>query len=207
MAPGPRFSMTTSASRASRVNISRPLSLLRLRFTPFLFAFRSRKNHESLSGRSDRPRRAGSPVGGSILITSAPSQASSSVQLGPAAYCVRSRTRMPSSALSLWAKPLGAIRGEPHRLRPRLGIGDDVDHRRLAGSPGPLEGRTDLVRLVDELAVGAELLRDPVIAREAQVAARLLPRGIGRPATVVADDDHDGNPVTDRRVHLHRVEP
>ena len=43
--------------------------------TPFLFALSRTKKCESRSARSESPRRAGSPVGGSILMTSAPSQA------------------------------------------------------------------------------------------------------------------------------------
>src|SRR5215467_15940220 len=70
----------------------------------FLFMFRRQKNEESASGRSAAPpipRRAGSPAGGSTLITSAPSHPSVSQQLGPASYCVRSSTRIPSSALAI----------------------------------------------------------------------------------------------------------
>src|SRR2546422_3379626 len=61
--------------------------------------------------------------------------------------------------------------------------------------------------LLDELAVSAEILRDLVVARVAEVAPGLAPLRVGRPAAVVADDDDDGNPVADRRVDLHRVEP
>src|SRR5262249_8401783 len=64
-------------------------------------AFSRQKNTESMSGRSPMPRRAGSPPGGSILMTSAPSHARVSVQLGPASYWVRSRTRIPSSAFAI----------------------------------------------------------------------------------------------------------
>src|SRR5215213_1267488 len=46
-------------------------------------------------------RRPGSPLFGfSILTTSAPSQASASVQVGPASNCVRSTTRTPCRQLS-----------------------------------------------------------------------------------------------------------
>src|SRR2546428_10142098 len=55
-------------------------------------------------------RRAGSPCGGrSILITSAPSQASIWVQDGPAWSWVKSMTRMPSSALLIFLSPDCAV--------------------------------------------------------------------------------------------------
>src|SRR5262245_12951663 len=155
MAPGPRFSITTSAPLTSSVKISRPRGCFRLRVTAFLFAFRSTKKCESRSGRSESPRRAGSPVGGSILMTSAPSQASSSVQLGPASYCVRSRMRMPSSALGIDDGLLCRVRREAHRRGARLEVGDDVDDRRLARRQRALERRADLVGLLHVLAVGA----------------------------------------------------
>src|SRR5207249_9318539 len=61
--------------------------------------------------------------------------------------------------------PLGLrrIRREADRLRARLEVGHDVDDRRLAGGPRPLERRPDLVGLLDELAVRAEVLRDLVV--------------------------------------------
>ncbi len=59
------------------------------------------KNQASSPRLSESAVRPGSPVGGSILMTSAPSHASICVQLGPASYCVRSRTRIPSSALGM----------------------------------------------------------------------------------------------------------
>src|SRR5262245_54065499 len=42
--------------------------------------------------------------GRSILITSAPNQARSCVQVGPDCTCVKSRIRTPSSALPAWPK-------------------------------------------------------------------------------------------------------
>src|SRR5439155_20733503 len=100
----PRFSTKTSAVLTSSANIFRPRSDFRLSVMLFLFMFRRQKNEESASGRSRAPpipRRAGSPEGGSILITSAPSHPSVSQQLGPASYCVRSSTRIPSSAFAI----------------------------------------------------------------------------------------------------------
>src|SRR5262245_2060303 len=52
--------------------------------------------------------RYGSPDGGSILMTSAPRPASSSVQYGPARNRLRSRTTTPSSGLRAlnWARSI-----------------------------------------------------------------------------------------------------
>ncbi len=95
------FSTTTSAVLTRSRNIARPRSDFRLRVTPFLHELSSRKNHASSPRLSDSAVRPGSPVGGSILMTSAPSHASIWVQLGPASYWVRSRTRIPSRALAM----------------------------------------------------------------------------------------------------------
>ncbi len=103
MAPGPMFSTRTSARLTISLNISQPCFDLRLSVTPFLHEFSSRKNHESSPRLSDSAVRPGSPAGDSILMTSAPSHPSICVQLGPASYCVRSRTRIPSSALGIVA--------------------------------------------------------------------------------------------------------
>src|SRR2546422_1391036 len=101
MAPGPRFSTTTSAVFTMASNIARPRVAFRFSVTPFLLEFSSRKNQASSPFLSERARRPASPPGGSILMTSAPSQASICVLLGPASYCVRSRTRIPSRALGI----------------------------------------------------------------------------------------------------------
>ena len=93
--------MTMSAVFASAWNISRPRGDLRFRVTLFLFRFIKQKNTESTPGFSVNPNRPGSPVGGSILMTSAPSHASVSAQPGPASYCERSSTRSPSRAVPI----------------------------------------------------------------------------------------------------------
>src|SRR5262249_1246469 len=142
MAPGPRFSTTTSASLARRSNSARPRSLLRFSVTAFLLALRRRKNQESFSGSSESPRRVCSPPGGSILITSAPNHASVSVQLGPASHNVKSRTRIPSSArpmirISPFVTPLlvstQVSLPEPSRPRPaRLHVSVDTGQQPIA---------------------------------------------------------------------------
>src|SRR5207244_3216963 len=157
--------------------------------------FSSMKNHESSPRLSDSAVRPCSPDGGSILMTSAPSHPSIWVELGPASYWVRSSTRIPSSAFifphmgdarrapqtpraprpgeagtlrDCRENSLRLIRGKTNRLCARLVIGDHVDHRRLAGRERALQGRTNVVWFLDELAVRAELHGDPVVAREAE---------------------------------------
>src|SRR6266545_967191 len=179
-------------------------------------------------------------------MTSAPSHASIWAQLGPASYCVRSSTTIPSSALAISFFSWGASTGPPCPLslgdapaqpgRPSISlhrhgvcfasplallsgvgreadcrsahpvVGLDVDHGRLAGRIGPLERRSDLVRLLDELAVPAEVLGDLVVAGVAEVASGLVLLRVRGPAAVVADHDEDGDPVAYRRVELHRVD-
>src|SRR2546427_4453376 len=220
--------MRTSAPPAIRARMARPSAALRSSVTLFLLPFSSRKNQASRSGRSDSARRPGSPPGGSILMTSAPSHASIWAQLGPASYCVRSSTTIPSSALAIrftWGastgppsphrsetprlnrgaprarfivmgprRPpklpamLGGVGRETDRRGAGLVVGLDVDHGRLAGRIGPLERRANLVRLLDELAVPAEVLGGLVIPGVPDMAGeRGLPR-VSCPGCVVADD-------------------
>src|SRR5258705_524735 len=116
MTPGPRFSATISASRIKRRAISFPSSLRRLTTVLRLLLLSSRKKKLSRFGLSAfHSRRARSPWGGrSILITSAPSQASIWVQDGPAWSCVKSMTRIPSRAW-LILNPLSLLGGAADR--------------------------------------------------------------------------------------------
>src|SRR5260370_24520620 len=100
--------------------MGRRRSDLRLSVTPFLPEFSSRKNHASSPRLSESAVRPGSPVGGSILMTSAPSHASIWVADGPASYLVRSRTRIPACAWAIVGAPLplGGVGAGPHRLPP-----------------------------------------------------------------------------------------
>src|SRR5207249_2769121 len=82
---------------------SSPRSDLRLTVMDFLLALNNRKYQESWFGlwlgpdcRPNKERPASPPCGFSTLTTSAPSQASASVQDGPASNWVRSRTRTPA---------------------------------------------------------------------------------------------------------------
>src|SRR4029434_4204808 len=155
MAPGPRFSTTTSACFTRSWKSSRPRGDLRLSVTPFFPEFSRRKNQASSPRLSESAVRPGSPSGGSILMTSAPSHASIWVQEGPASYCVRSSTRIPSRALDMAGlRAVRVVRGETHRLRPRLRVRDHVDHRGLAGGEGALERGAGVARLLPELTVG-----------------------------------------------------
>src|SRR5919108_4887884 len=210
MRPGAKFSTRTSARSTIRKKSARPSGCLRSIVTLRLLALKTRKNISSSPGTSGRLRRDCSPPGGSILSTSAPSQPRNCVHVVPASNWVRSRMRIPWSARSAMALTLRRVGGEAHGLRARLVVGDDVHHRRLAGGERALERRPDLVRLLDELAVRAQLLGYAVVAGVAEIAAGLgqrpCPRRIGRPATVVADHDHEGNLVADGRVDLHRVD-
>src|SRR5256885_12489223 len=100
------FSTTTSAVLTRSSNIARPRGAFRLRVTPFLLEFSSRENHAASPRLSESAVRPCSPEGGSILTTSAPSHASICVALGPASYCVRSSTRIPSRAFAIEWPPI-----------------------------------------------------------------------------------------------------
>src|SRR5947199_10784126 len=101
MAPGAKFSTMTSARFAMFLTRSSPRSDLRLTVMDFLLALNNRKYQESWfwlgpDCRPNKERPASPPCGFSTLTTSAPSQASASVQDGQASNCVRSRTRTPA---------------------------------------------------------------------------------------------------------------
>src|SRR6266498_666767 len=105
MAPGAKFSTMTSARFAMFLTRSSPRSDLRLTVVDFLLALNNRKYQESWfwlwpwpwpDDRPNKERPASPPCGFSTLTTSAPSQASASVQDGPASNWVRSRTRTPA---------------------------------------------------------------------------------------------------------------
>src|ERR1700681_2350811 len=110
MTPGAKFSTMTSARFTMFLTRSSPRSDLRLTVMDFLLALNNRKYQESWLGPDCRPnneRPASPPCGFSTLTTSAPSQASASVQDGPASNWVRSRTRTP--ARQPRSAPLAAI--------------------------------------------------------------------------------------------------
>src|SRR5215212_463736 len=96
--PGAMFSTVTSAFASSDLTISRPRGDFKSIVRDFLLALNWWKYQGSLSGApGPARRRPGSPVlGFSIFTTSAPSQASDSVQDGPASNCVKSTILTPS---------------------------------------------------------------------------------------------------------------
>src|SRR6185369_13010367 len=89
----------------------------------------------SSPGTSGRFRRDCSPPGGSILMTSAPSQPRNWVHVVPASNCVRSRIRIPLSARSVMVSPPGrelspsaetwSSKGEVWHARLRPGTPDE----------------------------------------------------------------------------------
>ena len=101
--PGAMFSTVTSAFFSISLTSASPRGDLRLIASDFLLALNMWKYQGSSSGLPGRSRRPGSPVFGfSILTTSAPSQASASVQDVPASNWVKSTTRMPARHLRSW---------------------------------------------------------------------------------------------------------
>src|SRR5438094_5703286 len=132
MAPGAKFSTMTSARFAMFLTRSSPRSDLRLTVMDFLLALNNRKYQESRfwlwlgpDCRPNRERPASPPCGFSTLTTSAPSQASASVQDGQASNSVRSRTRTPSRKAG--NPPFVAIFSSSpqwHRLRQMVDVVD-----------------------------------------------------------------------------------
>src|SRR5204862_4519388 len=105
--PGPKFSTSTSHFFINAVRTSLPLGFLVSSVIERLLWFSMVKYRLSTLGTSCSWPRVMSPTPGrSILITSAPNQARSCVQVGPDWTCVKSRMRMPSSALPSLPKGL-----------------------------------------------------------------------------------------------------
>src|SRR5215471_10390892 len=117
----------TSARFTMFLTRSSPRSDLRLTVMDFLLALNNRKYQESWfwlepDCRPNKERPASPPCGFSTLTTSAPSQASASVQDGPASNWVRSRTRTP--ARKAGNPPFVAIFSSSHHWHP---VAPDVD--------------------------------------------------------------------------------
>src|SRR6516165_9135036 len=94
------FSTVTSAFFSISLTMSSPLGDFRLTVSDFLLTLNWWKYHGSSSGLPGRSRRPGSPRPGfSILTTSAPNQASTSVEVVPASNCVKSTTLTPCRKL------------------------------------------------------------------------------------------------------------
>ena len=100
MAPGAKFSTSTSQCRISFSKISLPESSLVFSVMPRLLWFSMVKYRLSTLGMSCSCPRVASPTPGrSTLMTSAPNQARSWVQVGPDCTWVMSRILTPSRAL------------------------------------------------------------------------------------------------------------
>ncbi len=99
-APGPKFSTITSETLISFSSTSLPSAVLVSSVSERLLPLSWVKYSASTSGMSRSWLRVTSPEPGrSTLITSAPNQASSCVQAGPACTWVKSMILMSSSAL------------------------------------------------------------------------------------------------------------
>src|SRR3954451_13571317 len=213
MTPGPKFSTRMSERSTSLRKISLPSSDFMLRVSDRLLQFSIVKYRESTSGRSRSWERVTSPRPGcSILMTSAPIQARSWVQTGPAWTCVMSRTRTPSRAFAtvIERPPLLVHRLVHGPRREGVRVHPHVDQRRLATLAGALDRRSDVLRLADLLAVAAEHLCELVVldvgelvADVAAIRAVLLDLAVADlvHVRVVADDPDE------RQVEAHgRVE-
>src|ERR1700736_5049547 len=97
------FSTVTSAFFSISLTISSPFGDFRLIASDFLLTLNWWKYQGSSSGLPGRRRRPGSPRPGfSILTTSAPNHAKTSVQVVPASNCVKSTTLTPCKKLKSW---------------------------------------------------------------------------------------------------------
>ncbi len=100
--PGAKFSTSTSQCFTRRSSTALPRGFLVSSVIERLLWFSMVKYRLSTSGISRSCSRVMSPVPGrSTLMTSAPNQASSCVQVGPDCTCVKSRMRTPSNALPM----------------------------------------------------------------------------------------------------------
>src|SRR6059036_266579 len=119
------FSTVTSAFLSISLTRWIPRGDLRSIASDFLLALNMWKYHGSSGALPGSTRRAGSPVlGFSILTTSAPSHASTSVHDGPASNWVKSTTRMPARNSRSWQ--LSLIADLPPRLAENLPLTYDA---------------------------------------------------------------------------------
>src|SRR3984893_12661637 len=101
------FSATMSAFLIISLTISSPFGDFRFNVIDFLLTLNWWKYHGSSSGLPGRSRLPGSPRPGfSILITSAPNQPNTSVEVVPASNCVKSTTLTPCRKLKSWTLSL-----------------------------------------------------------------------------------------------------
>src|SRR5262249_42155745 len=169
--PGPKFSTSTSQVLISAVRTSLPFGFLVSSVIERLLWLSMVKYRLSTFGMSCSWPRVMSPTPGrSTLITSAPNQASSCVQVGPDWTWVKSRMRTPVSAFVIVYAPYSVcpctrrecwVEGEclllllqdalrievadAAALRARGGIDHRVDQRRLARLHGFVDGALEFV--------------------------------------------------------------
>src|SRR2546423_8367690 len=125
--PGPKFSMMMWHFFSRSTNTCLPSLVFMFTVIERLLQLSMVKYSESAFGTSRSWPRVASPCGFSNLITSAPIQASSCEQVGPAWTCVMSRMRTPLSASMAGLFLLGA--GVETGDAAALGAGGLVDHR------------------------------------------------------------------------------
>src|SRR6478752_5448587 len=170
--PGPKFSTSTSQLLISAVRTSLPLGFLVSSVIERLLWFSMVKYRLSTLGMSCSCPRVMSPTPGrSTLITSAPSQASSCVHVGPDCTCVKSRMRTPSSALLMLCSNLlrqgafGVEIADVAALAARRRVDHSVDQRGPARVHRRVHGLLQLVRRRCIDADPAEPFDHPVVAR------------------------------------------
>src|SRR5271167_2608342 len=157
--------------------------------------------------------------GRSTLITSAPNQARSWVQVGPDWTWVKSRMRTPSSALVILCSSLlrqGAFWVEIAdiaALAARRRVDHGVDKRRLSGVHGRVDGAFQFVRRGCIDANPAEPLDHLVVAGAGHKhgwgrigAAARIDAISAIDAVIVEHDNADRQVVAADRLHLHAGE-
>src|SRR5712664_68978 len=165
--PGPKFSITMSDFFSRSTNTVLPSALFMFTTIERLLQLSIVKYRLSAFGTSRSCPRVASPCGGSSLMTSAPSHASSCVQVGPACTWLMSRMRIPLSASMFDLFLFCALRVQA-RDATAFGPGGFIDHgideRGLARADGFLHCLAQLGRRRGVHAHATEGLHQLVIA-------------------------------------------
>src|SRR6185369_6210031 len=225
-APGAKFSTSTSHSLIRRTRISLPFGSLVVMVIERLLWFSMVKYRLSTSGMSRSWPRVASPSPAlSTLITSAPIQASSWVQVGPDCTWVKSRILTPSSALlilfplqvsnsrnSFLLRRARVQAGDPAAFRSSGFVDDRVDQCRLARGHGFFQRLGQFLRSRGPHADAAEGLHHHLVAGVLDelggrhVAAGGVLVGALVDAVVVEDHDADRQVVAADRLDFHAAE-
>src|SRR5688500_18638639 len=168
--PGPKFSMTMSHFFRRSTNTVLPAALFMFTTIERLLQLSIVKYRLSAFGTSRSCPRVASPCGGSNLITSAPSHASSWLHVGPACTCVISRIRTPFNASIFTSSCLFLLSGRVQAGdAAAFGAGrlvdNRVDQRRLSRAQRVFHRFPELRRCGDVYAHAAERLHQLVVAR------------------------------------------